>query len=144
MPIPGVVCWNLAHDRVSNPVVLTGDVHANWACDLLADFDHPTSTVVGTEFVGTSISSGGDGSDFRRSARRILDHNPHIHFHNNHRGYVRCRLTPQYWQTDYRVVPYVSRPGAPILTRASFVVENGRPGISQISEISVPTYKGDR
>lgn len=134
----------LVQDRVSNPVVLTGDVHANWACDLLADFDHPTSTVVGTEFVGTSISSGGDGSDFRRSARRILDHNPHIHFHNNHRGYVRCRLTPQYWQTDYRVVPYVSRPGAPILTRASFVVENGRPGISQISETSVPTYKGDR
>ena len=32
-------------------------------------------------------------------------------------------------RADYRVVPYVKRPGAPISTRRSFVVEAGHPGL---------------
>jgi alkaline phosphatase D len=32
------------------------------------------------------------------------------------------------WRSDFRVVPFVTRPGAPITTRASFVVEDGVPG----------------
>jgi alkaline phosphatase D len=36
-------------------------------------------------------------------------------------------------KADYRVVEYVSREGAPIKTRASFVVENGRPGAERVS-----------
>jgi alkaline phosphatase D len=42
---------------------------------------------------------------------------------------LRHTVTPERWQADYRVVPYVSRPGAPVSTRASFVVEAGRPGL---------------
>lgn len=38
-------------------------------------------------------------------------------------------MTPERWQADYRVVPFASQPGAPVLTRASFVVEAGRPGL---------------
>ena len=53
----------LAEARPSNPVVITGDIHSNWAADLKPDFDDPSSPVVGTEFVGTSITSVGDGSD---------------------------------------------------------------------------------
>ena len=47
--------------RVANPVVLTGDIHTNWCNDLLVDFDRPDGPVVAAEFVGTSISSAGDG-----------------------------------------------------------------------------------
>ncbi|HEX5740784.1 MAG TPA: alkaline phosphatase, partial [Pilimelia sp.] len=47
------------------------------------------------------------------------------------RGYVRARLTPAALAVDFRVVPYVSRAGAPARTRASFVVEDGRPGLHQ-------------
>lgn len=119
----------LAQEKISNPVVITGDVHSNWACDLKTDFGDHRSETVGVEFVGTSITSGGDGSDTLRSARRMLRDNPHIRFFNNRRGYVRCRLTRNYCLTDYRVVPYVSRPHAPIATRASFAVEHGKPGI---------------
>jgi alkaline phosphatase D len=32
------------------------------------------------------------------------------------------------WQTDFRVVAAVTKPDAPISARASFVVENGKPG----------------
>ena len=114
--------------RPANPVVITGDIHSNWAADLKADFDRPESAAVGTEFVGTSISSGGDGADMRPDVERQLAENAHIKFFNGQRGYVRCRLTPQRWQTDYRVVAAVTTPGAAVSTRATFVVEDGKPG----------------
>ncbi|MDQ3319520.1 MAG: alkaline phosphatase D family protein [Actinomycetota bacterium] len=121
----------IATRRVRNPVVLTGDVHANWANDVLRNFDDPDSRVVAAEFVGTSISSGGDGSDQRSETQRIRARNPHVRFFNGQRGYVRCHVTPERWRTDYRVVPYVSRRGAPVSTRATFVVEAGRPGLQR-------------
>ena len=106
-------------------IVLSGDVHGNWAGDLRADFGDPTSTALGAEFVGTSISSNGDGWDSKKKFRRIVDGNPHIAFYNGQCGYTRCDITRERWRTDFRVLPYVSRPGAPISTRASFVVERG-------------------
>ena len=51
-----------------------------------------------------------------------------MRFHNGERGYVRCALTRDRWTTDFHVVPYVRREGAPITTRASFTVEAGHPG----------------
>lgn len=114
--------------RTANPIVLTGDIHSNWAADLKADFADPQSATVGTEFVGTSITSGGDGSDSVPAVDAYLPENPHVRFYNNQRGYVRCVITPDRWQTDYRVLPFVEKPGAEVKTRASFVVENGRPG----------------
>ena len=115
--------------RPPNPLVLTGDIHTNWAADLRTDFLDPSSSVVGAELVGTSISSGGDGEDARSGTADTLSRNPHIHFFNGQRGYVRCSATPSRLTADYRIVPYVTRPGAPVETRASFVVEAGRPGL---------------
>ena len=117
------------HERKpSNPIVLTGDIHSNWVADLKLDFADEKSPVVGTEFVGTSISSGGDGADSMPAVQAYLPKNPHVRFYNNQRGYVRCRVTPERWQADYRIVPFVTKPGAEVKTRASFVVENGRTG----------------
>jgi alkaline phosphatase D len=115
-----------ASGRPSNPIVLTGDVHTSWVADLKVDFDNPSSAAVGTEFVGTSISSNGDGND--DIPKGLFEENPHVKFYNSRRGYARVTATPSQWTCDYRIVPYVSRPGAPVETRASFVVENGRPG----------------
>ena len=111
-----------------NPVVLTGDFHSNWVADLKANFDDPRSATVGTEFVGTSITSGGDGSEIYPVGQTALAENPHLHFADNQRGYVRCAVTSDRWTADYRVVPYVRREGAPISTRASFIVHAGHPG----------------
>ncbi|MFH4233462.1 alkaline phosphatase D family protein, partial [Acinetobacter baumannii] len=91
----------------------------------------------GVEFIGTSISSGGDGADTSSGQQAIVEENPHIKFFNGQRGYVRCTLTPERWRTDYRVVPYVSQPGARVYTRASFVVEAGRPGLQQAAANAV-------
>ncbi len=122
----------LQQRQPANPVVLTGDVHASWVNDLKADFNNPKSKTLGTEFVGTSISSGGDGSETNPTTEGILAENPHIKFFNNRRGYVRCELTPQRWQSDYRTVEAVTTLDAPITTKASFVVENGRPGAQRL------------
>ncbi|WP_279632541.1 hypothetical protein [Streptomyces sp. Tu 2975] len=39
------------------------------------------------------------------------------------------RVEPERWTSDFRVLPYVTRPGAPVSTRASVVVEDGVPGV---------------
>jgi alkaline phosphatase D len=110
-----------------NPIVLTGDKHSNWANELLIDFDGPGDTPAAVEFLGTSITSGGDGMDQPDYAATLLAENRFVKYHNHERGYVRCEITPQSWRSDFRTVPYVTRRGAPLQTRASFVVEAGDP-----------------
>ena len=121
----------LGDRKPSNPVVLTGDIHTNWCNDLKAGGFGENDAVVASEFVGTSISSGGDGSDAPGDWESTLAENPHVKFHNRRRGYVRCDVTPGQWRTDYRTVEYVARLGAPVATRASFVLENGRLGVQK-------------
>ncbi|WP_256106238.1 alkaline phosphatase [Streptomyces sp. ODS05-4] len=114
---------------VRNLVVITGDRHQNYAWDLKRDFADPDAPVVGAEFVGTSVTSGGDGADMTDEGRKFLAANPHMKFFNAQRGYARVRVDRERWRTDFRVVPYVTRPGAPVSTRASVVVEDGVPGV---------------
>jgi alkaline phosphatase D len=122
----------LARRRPANPVVLTGDIHSNWVTDLKVDFRDEKSPVVATELVGTSISSGGDGMDVQPRTPDILAENPFVKFYNGQRGYVACDLTPGSLTAHYQIVEYVSRAGAPKLTRASFVVEDGKPGAARV------------
>ena len=122
----------LQDHKPANPIVLTGDIHSNWVMDLKVDFNDPESTTVGTEFVATSISSGGDGSDTNANTEAYLAENPHLKFFNNQRGYVRCELTHDQWQSDYLVASVVTTPDGTISTRASFVVEDGQPGAQHI------------
>ena len=114
--------------RPANPVVLTGDLHSNWVNDLATDDRHERSTIVATEFVGTSISSGGDGFDFPDGVKPVLSDNSFVKFYNEQRGYVSCEITPEAMRASFRVLDYVTRPGGSCSTRATFVVENGRPG----------------
>jgi len=118
----------LGKRKPSNPVTLAGDVHNNWVNDLRMDVDNPKTPVVAAEFVGTSITSGGDGSDTSPLMKAMASENECVRFCNNQRGYVRFRLEPDELRADFRVVEYVTRPGSPVNTRASFVVESGQPG----------------
>lgn len=122
------LCEFLGERHPTNPIVLTGDIHSNWVNDVKPDFADADSPVVATEFVGTSISSGGNGREQWDSTPAVLAENPFVKYYNGQRGYVRCELTPGTWRSDYRILEYVSEPGARIETKASFVVENGRPG----------------
>ncbi len=114
---------------VRNPVVLTGDVHAHWASDVHADFSDPTSPVVGSELVTSSISSGGDGYDEPTGTHPWAAWNPNLRFWTNLRGYVSTTITPEALTARFRCVPKVSEPGAAAFTRATFVIEDGAPGL---------------
>jgi alkaline phosphatase D len=121
----------LGSRKPSNPVTLAGDVHNNWVNDLRLDVDDEKTPVVAAEFVGTSITSAGDGSEMSDTMKAIVSENPCVRFANDQRGYVRFDLQAKQLRADFRVVEYVSKPGAPIRTRASFVVEDGQPGAKE-------------
>jgi len=112
--------------RVSNPVVLTGDIHSNWANELRVDDRKPDLKPVATEFVCTSLSSGGNGYHKAKDHDRLLGNNPCIKFHNRERGYLLCTATPKMMRSDYQVIDEIEKPGGKTSTRASFVVEAGR------------------
>jgi len=122
----------IAQRASGRTVVITGDIHANFVNELHAGFDRPGRPVVAAEFVGTSLSSSGDGWATYQGWERMQPENPHIKWHNAQRGYVRCRVTPDEWRADYRIVPYVTRPGAPVETATSWRVQHGRPGIERV------------
>ena len=118
----------LHSQRIRNPVSIVGDVHVNWLSDLRTRYYENSGPVVGAEFVGTSISSGGDGRAVNEGTPQMMETNPHVRFFNGQRGYVRCAVTPSRFTADYRVVEYVTRPGAEVTTKATFVVEDGAGG----------------
>jgi alkaline phosphatase D len=123
-----------AGGRALNPVVFTGDVHRNYASDLYVDFDATsTSSPIGVELIATSISSTGDGSDTAALTDSQLAINPNLQFANSQRGYILTRFSATTARTDYRVIPYVSRAGAPVSTRASFTIPAGDPGLQRIA-----------
>src|SRR2546430_8615229 len=113
-----------------NPVVLSGDSHVNFVYDLKRDFADPASPTIGTELLGTSISSDGDPfveqTQFTPPAK-----NPQLKFFDNHRGYVRCTLEPGRLTADFRAVSTVRVPKATVSTTASFAIDDGGQGANR-------------
>jgi alkaline phosphatase D len=117
----------IAQTRVSNPVVIGGDIHAFFANDLKIDFDDPKSPVIATEFVGTSISSAGPPYDV--VAAQLPD-NPHVRFFESRkRGYVSVEVNTKQMTTRLRAVSDVTDPKASVSTLKTFAVENDKPGV---------------
>jgi alkaline phosphatase D len=115
-----------AEQRVSNPLVVSGDVHANYVCDLKTDFDDPRATTVATEFCGTSMTSQGPG---RKQTDTAQANNPHIRFaRGDKRGYVTVALDQKQAQVQLRTLANEKAPDSAISVLASFVVSSGRPG----------------
>jgi alkaline phosphatase D len=110
-------------------VVLSRDVHQARAGTLRRDPRNPASTALGTEFVATSISSEGDGADAPGRAAEFLDANPHLAFSHGRPGYTLHEVSARRMEVAFRSLPYVSRPGAPSIDAARFVVMAGQPSV---------------
>jgi alkaline phosphatase D len=115
--------------RVKNLIALAGDIHNNWAGELKKDFLSEKSATLGVEFVGTSISTGGDGFDINDNFKRLVAKQPYVKFFNNQRGYLRNTVTPERWQVDFQVLDKVTVADGRTSTRKSLVVESGRSAI---------------
>ncbi|MEZ0497071.1 alkaline phosphatase [Sphingomonas sp. IW22] len=111
---------------VRDVVVLTGDEHQNYAGELHIDGKRPGREAIATEFVATSITSGGDGEDQRPATIAIQGANPQLKFHNSRRGYLMCDVTHERWLTDYVVLDKVSERNSPATSRIKLVVEPGQ------------------
>lgn len=110
---------------IKNPVVLTGDIHANIVGDVTADFDDPQAPHVGTELVGTSISSSAPAV-LQQVLTDVVGRSPHLRWADaTARGWLRATVTPEVLQADYRTVDDNRVEGSPLRTARSFVVESG-------------------
>ena len=117
---------SLAEKRVSNPVVLSGDIHAFVVSRLNrepADLDSP---VVASELVATSVSSQG-------MPQKTLDgwrgKNPNLLLANSGvRGYLRLDLTRERLLADLVALSSEKDPHSTTRILQSFAVENGKAG----------------
>lgn len=121
----------LIHDivrrRVSNPVVLSGDIHAFIAADLPREPDDPSSSVAFSELVTTSITSNGP-PDFVVAAYQRMK--PQVWYADGeHRGYVRLDLTRNRLTADLVGLDDVRRADSGARVLARFAIDDGQPGL---------------
>jgi alkaline phosphatase D len=116
----------IANRKVANPLVIGGDVHAYWVCDLVTDFDNPRSPAVATEVCGTSISSQGWPQERVDGWRAD---SPHARYaRSDRRGYVAVELGEREARVRLRAIDSEKDQSSEIATIATFVVANGKAG----------------
>ena len=117
----------LAERRAANPVILGGDVHAAFAADVPAQA-RPGNAPVATEFVCTSITSGGTPPRLLEAMRAV---NPHVRYANSAtRGYTVLEISARRLEARMRAVQSVKSRDAAIRTDFTATVESGRPGLA--------------
>jgi alkaline phosphatase D len=120
---------SLVARRVSNPVVLSGDIHAFLAADLNQQPADPASPIVAAEFTTTSISSY--GVPLKAIEERMAD-NPSLRFATpEYRGYLRLDVTPERLYAEMFGLEAPRDPNSRQRTVASFAVDSGRPGVQR-------------
>jgi alkaline phosphatase D len=116
----------MAEQRVANPVVLSGDIHAFLVSGLRRKAADMTSPVVASELVTTSISSQGVPRPMLDKWRTL---NPNLLvIDGEHRGYLRVVLTHERLQAELIGLDSVKNVDSKARTLRSFVIEAGRPG----------------
>jgi alkaline phosphatase D len=119
----------IAQTQVSNPIVLSGDIHAFLVTNQHRKPQDRSSAVIATEFVTTSISSQGNSQSVL-DARRA--DNPNLLFADSgRRGYVLLDMNAQRLKADLVAMESVTQKNAGRFVQASFVVEAGKPGATE-------------
>jgi alkaline phosphatase D len=121
-----------------NVVVLTGDIHSAWACDLTRDPNNPDADAggydpatgrgsVAVEFITTSVSSPSLVPDPNGAlARSVYAQNPHIKSVDlNNRGYLLLDVTPARVVGEQWIVDTVAVPSNGHAFFAAFEVQHG-------------------
>jgi alkaline phosphatase D len=117
-------------NKVKNLVIFGGDVHENWVGYIKENYDNPSSSVLGVEFCGTSVTSIGQGVRFIESR---LAKNPHFIFAEaTKKGYGVAEFTPKEITVTLRVVNNAQDEVTTIESLAKFSVESGSNKINQI------------
>lgn len=117
---------SLAHSRISNPVVVDGDLHAFQVAGINARANDIASPVLASEFTTTSISSHGFN---QRALNERLRINPNLLLaDSSQRGYLLMEFARDRTHCDLVTVDTVTERQARRGVMARYVVENGKPG----------------
>ncbi len=115
-----------ADHKVSNPVVVDGDIHAFQVANLNRYADKLDSPIIASEFTADSITSGGGGPG-RLEQNRL--NNPNLLFNDNRlRGYLTLEFNAKELRANLVNVESIRQPDAARSLLASFIVEHGKPG----------------
>ncbi|KAG9592244.1 hypothetical protein KCV01_g11169, partial [Aureobasidium melanogenum] len=118
---------SIRRHRVENPVVVGGDYHCTIACDMKADYAKPESATIGSEFVGTSLTSPGMP---QATLDEKIRFNPHARFGDSvHRGYLTFELRHDGMDVQARSMASITTHDAECTTTKRFHVEAGKPGV---------------
>jgi alkaline phosphatase D len=116
----------LAERHVSNPIVLSGDIHAFVVSGLHLKAGDLNSPIVASEFVATSVSSDAVSETYFETARKL---NPNLlTATGEHRGYVLLEMTKDRLRADLIALDTVKTPDSGRSTLVSYDVETGKPG----------------
>ena len=116
---------------LKNVVIATGDVHQHHAGIVPARAEALDGPAVATEFVCTSISSGGDGTELSKGWRNTPAENPHCQLYNARRGYQVFDIDRDIWRTEVWTLDKVSSPGGRVSLATTFAVERGRVALNR-------------
>ena len=96
----------LSQPSVSNPVILSGDVHSFWLNDVYRQSQDQTGPVVANEIVTSCLASRSGPEALFATAKRL---NPHVRFmDNNHSGYALIDLTSNALDVRFRAVSSIA------------------------------------
>ena len=115
--------------KVTNAIIATGDVHKHHAGVVPfreGDLDGPAAA---TEYVASSISTGGDGSDIPKGWEHVPADNPHTRLLSDQRGYQLFTIGKDRWETDVIGVERVTTQGGGKRNIAKLVTVPRQPGV---------------
>jgi alkaline phosphatase D len=134
----------LTANNINNTVVMTGDIHTNWACDLpLANYEPDSGqNTAGVEFVDISITASNTGPLDLPSAISqpvIESSNPHIKYNRlSGHGYYVLTLDSAKAQADYYLVSTIDTFRATQSLDASWMTRDSSNRLTQASGPAQP------
>lgn len=114
--------------QLTNVVVSSGDAHRHYVGSVPLDDEALDGPAIATEFLSTSITSGGDGDPEPPSYGEMLRRNPHFALVNSQRGYQLFDIQSRSMEVDIKVVEQVTSPGSRATSFAKYTVDPARPG----------------
>jgi alkaline phosphatase D len=122
----------LLTSRARNPLVLSGDVHSFFACELAHNPSRPRSPanpLLATEFCGTSITSP---SRPQSRTEQYVSMNHGIKYgRSDKRGYMLLTITPADTTAHFLALDNVHDSASAIERAAGFIVRSGQPGLNR-------------
>ena len=116
--------------RLTNVVIASGDAHMHNVGTVPRYSEDPSGPSVATEFLASSISSGGDGAPVTPTIQAYLDgENPNLKLANHQRGYQLLNFSRGSMVADIRVLDQVQAPGGRQSSLARFAVTPDMPRI---------------